>query len=53
MVIKKAMITGIMMSLPITRRAPSNAIPSNSIDRLTVSGMSFIRNIVCFCSGKV
>ena len=48
MLIKNAMITGIMMSLPMIRMAPISMIPSNSIDRLTVSGMSFIRNLFVF-----
>ncbi|MNT94996.1 hypothetical protein D3C72_2367930 [compost metagenome] len=48
MLIKKAMITGIMMSLAMTNVAPINAIPSSSIDLFTVRGMSFIRNLLGF-----
>ncbi|MNY37196.1 hypothetical protein D3C86_1717410 [compost metagenome] len=48
MLIKNAIITGMMMSFPMTKIAPARTIPRSSIDLFTVSGMSFIRNLFDF-----
>lgn len=42
MLMKKAMMTGMMMSFPMTSMATKRTIPSSSMDLLTVRGMSFI-----------
>lgn len=45
MLIKNAMMIGIIMSRPTTRILTKSTIPNNSMERFTVNGMLFMGGI--------